>query len=289
MSDEVKNNETETPAETPFVRYDEYWLTKARTLIDGSIETFNKRLKTLNNFLNYLAGGTFLAGASFATYMKSTELEVYVLAAIPLLVIAVAKMFVGVKGSEPAMEDTNMRSPAEINEDYAKLLTKLSGQVKEAGVWVGIATAFTLVCLPFSIYFHNKHAAVEQPASYVHIESDGTEVRVTGLLPKGEDISVFLHGKNAKKEKVPAYTTTLLKEENGSFNAVYSIKDLGLTLDSVVVQYGKDNKLHSYTYKLVKGGASANPARAEDKPKKDPKADKKKKDTTKVTKKDTVG
>lgn len=278
MSDEVKKNET-SAANTPFVRYDEYWLQKARTLIDDSVALFTRRLNTLNKFLNYLAAGTFLGGITYTTYTQSPHLEVYVLAIIPFIFIAIAKYRVGVKGSEPAITDTNMRSPSEINQDYGELLKTISTQTKDATLWVAIATGFTLVCLPFAVFFQNRHAEVKTPDSYVNIQSDAHNVHIEGLLPKGEHVHVVLHGKNAKKETMAPYTTNIIKEDNGGISAVYSLKELELVLDSVQLKYQEGGKSHLYTYAQAKGGPTTS-ARAQTKPKKDPKKGEKKKDTT---------
>ncbi|GAB5400956.1 MAG: hypothetical protein Aureis2KO_25410 [Aureisphaera sp.] len=279
---EVKKNET-AAAETPFVRYDEYWLQKARTLIDDSVALFTRRLTTLNKFLNYLAAGTFLGGITFTTYTQSPHLEVYLLAVIPFIFIAIAKYRVGVKGSEPAITDTNMRSPSEINQDYGELLKTLSAQTKDATIWVAIATAFTLVCLPFAVFFQNRLSQVTPPAQYVSVQNVNKVVQVHGLLPKAENISVTLYGKSTLKKDsiVPGHTTAVIPKEDGSFMANYVLENFKMTMDSVHVAYQLSNKLHHYTYR---GAVTPKVSTTQAKPAKDKKATEKKTDTAKAKK-----
>jgi len=122
MASQTQNN-TPSPHESndkTFLRYDDYWLQKGREMVDGSFETLSKRLTALNNYLNYLIGGTFITGTALTTYLKSPKFEVYVLVAIPVIAVAIAKFMIGIKGSEPVSKNTDMRSPTQINEDYGK-------------------------------------------------------------------------------------------------------------------------------------------------------------------------
>ncbi|MBT8253104.1 MAG: hypothetical protein KJN68_03970, partial [Bacteroidia bacterium] len=191
----AKKNQQETPtkqtvAEKTFLRYDDYWLEKAREMIDSSVETFSKRLKTLNIFLNFLAGGAFIGSTTILTYLQSTNLAVFIFALIPLIFIAIAKYFVSVGGTEPAMETADMRSPTQINKNYGEIIVTLSDQVKYAAKWVGWATAFTLVAFPFAIYFHNLEKATPTPETYLSIQNDGTNLSLQGVLQDAEKVSL---------------------------------------------------------------------------------------------------
>ena len=89
MSEETKEKSTtdHNSAENVLLRYDDYWLRKGRSIVDNSAEALSKRLKTLDNFLNYLAGGTFVGSVALTTYLQSSNIGVYGLVAIPLIFI----------------------------------------------------------------------------------------------------------------------------------------------------------------------------------------------------------
>ena len=255
-------------AATPFVRYDDYWLQKARTMIDGSIDVFTKRLKTLNNFLNYLATGTFLGGVSYTTYLESDRLEVYILFIIPLIVIAIAKYYVSVKGSEPAMQEVDMRSPTKINEEYNDILGTLAEQVKEAGRLVAIATGFVLFCLPLAVYFQNHKKTIEPPVNYTSVQYDGSNLNLQANLQKAEKVSLILYGTDAKKKPKTVYSDILLQKP-GELSKTIEIADLKLQLDSLDMLYTVDGKVQRHTFRptAIKKPAAKTPAETQKKKK----------------------
>lgn len=240
----------------PFVRYDDYWLQKGRDMIDGSIETLSKRLTHLDNFLTYLAAGTFLGGISLTTYLESTNIGVYGFVAIPYIFIGIAKFFTNIGGTAPTLETTDMRSPTQINENYAQILVSLSKQVKKASSWVAVATGFTLVLFPLAVYFHNIDKEVEIPKTYLSIQNDASNLSLNGVLPNAEKVSLTLYGKDVKKRlKMPIYTDLLLQKP-GELNATINLKEINLVLDSLDINYSANGQKLRHTFRFLPAQAS---------------------------------
>ncbi len=246
MSKEVINNNMSTS----FVQYDEYWLQKARQLIDNSVEVFTKRLKSLNDFLDYLAAGTFLGFTGFAVYLKSSEPTVYWLVVIPLVAVAAAKWFVNVQGTQIALEETHMRSPSAINEYYTNMVVILSKQVRNAAIVVAGATLLSLALVPWAVYFHNRLSEIKIPDSYVHISYDDEKVEASGLLPKVDNIYLIMFGKKKGTDTIsdPLYTSILQKKDS-SLSTVLYLEELEIDLDSIMLQYQVGEKWHHYIHK----------------------------------------
>ena len=271
MSVDPQNNDThQKTTEKPFIRYDDYWLQKGRQMIDGSIETLTNRLTNLNNFLNYLAAGTFLSGISITTYLQSANIGVYWLVAIPLIFIGIAKFFISVGATTPDIETTDMRSPTQINENYAQILIKLSKKVKKASQWVAISTGFTLALLPFAVYLHNCEQQVEIPKTYLSIQDEGSVLSLEGILPTDtKTINLILYGKDGKKNsKTPIYTD-ILPIKPGIINATISLDKLNIVLDSVDINYVSKNIIKQNTYRFKKENTKASSVKKEENKKKE--------------------
>lgn len=258
MSTEQQKKETQNqaPNKKPFVRYDDYWLQKAREMIDGSLEALSGRLNTLDKFLNFLVAGAFIGGVSLTTYLQSKELAVYVFALIPLVTIGIAKYFVNIGGTKPAMEGADMRNPTDINENYAQILVTLALQVKRASIFVGIATAFTLVSLPFAVYFHNQSENTKPPSTYLSIQNDGTNLSLQGVLPDAKKVSVTLYGKDAKKKAKPPIYTDLLLQKPGELEATINLKTLKIVIDSLELNYTASKQKQRHTYRMDRSVAN---------------------------------
>lgn len=256
MSEDKKDEAAES-APIPFVRYDDYWLQKARTLIDGSIELFSARLATLNNFLNYLALGTFLGGITYTTYKTSTRPEVFGLFVLPLICIAIAKYMVSVGGSDIVMKEKDMRSPTQINDGYNDILKTLSLQVKDAAWWVGFATAVTVVCFPFAMYFQNVANETKTPKSYLSVQSDGNTLSLNGSLSEVEKMSAILYGKNLKKKSRAPIHTDILFQKPGVLSATIDLKKNKIVLDSVELNYEEGEQSLRHTFRIMKSTSKA--------------------------------
>lgn len=253
-----KNNPSpQESSDKPFLRYDDYWLQKGREIVDGSIETLSKRLTALNNYLNYLIGGTFITGTALSTYLKSSKFEVYALVAIAIIAVAIAKFMVGVKGSAPVSKTTDMRSPTQINEDYGRIITKLSKQVNEAAGAVGAATFIALLCMPFAVYFHNCESEKELPKTYLSITDDGSNLKLNGALENAQKVSLTLYGKDSKKKPKNRIYTDLLLQTPGKINVTINLEKLKIKLDSVDVNYSSKNSVNQNTYRFKKENTKA--------------------------------
>lgn len=265
---QAKTNNSQTSKD--WLQYDEYWLLKGREIINNTVTTLEKRLKTLNTFLNYLAAGTFFGGISFSTYVESKNIAVYILIVIPLLSIAYAKYEVGIKGGQVINESTDMRSPNQINKEYNGILTKLIKQVKEATLTVGIATGFTLACLPFAVYFHNSQKSIQAEGEYFAIQYDSKTLKVTGNEPKMKNLNIILFGKTPKnKVRIPIQREILL-ESPERFSTTFDLENIKIKLDSVELYYLLDEQKVKSTYRYYKNSPPIRPEKNQNnKPAKD--------------------
>lgn len=251
--------ENTSPSETTnsdFKQYDEYWLSKARMQLDGDIDRYSRRLKTLYKFLDYLAAGTFFGGVAFTTYLKSTNLIVYLLFIVPLLTIAIGKYYVGVKGTEVISKETDMRSPTQINKYYVAIVKKLSEQVKEAASFVGIATGVTLTLLPFGIYIQNLEEDNTIDGKFLVVQYDQANLTINGNIPESKKVTAILYGKNKKKKVRTPITTDILIQKPGKISASLDLSLLDISLDSLDLFYSFGQKKVRSTYRYVENTAS---------------------------------
>lgn len=251
LSESSNKTGTMTNQSEEFFQYDEYWLKKGRSIIDNTISTLEKRIKNLNTFLNYLVAGTFFGGVSFSTYVESTNLAVYILITIPLIFIVIAKYKVGVKGGNIISESVDMRSPTQINKEYNDTLQKLTAKVREATLAVAVATGFSLVCLPFAVFFHNKEKSNTIDGEYFVVQYDSKILKVSGNEPKMKNLNVVLFGKTPNnKERTPIQREVLI-ENPTNFSSSFDLENLMIKLDSVEIHYILDEQEVKSTYRYT--------------------------------------
>ncbi len=237
-----------------FERYDDYWLKKARTFIDESLNVFSERLKSLNNFLNYLAGGTFIGGASYTAFLQSKELLVFISFIIPVFFIGMAKFAITYGAGKIEMRQTDMRSPTQINDSYNAIVSRIALNIKRSSVWVGAATFFSLVCFPMANYFHNQEERINVPKNLISVtrNTKKNELAINGNLEKVEKIHIVLFGKDTKKNKKDPLLMNFVQEESGEFKGLIPLSRYGMnSIDSLDLSYEISDKMVHNTYRFI--------------------------------------
>ncbi|UII78582.1 hypothetical protein [Flagellimonas sp. CMM7] len=249
----MSDNSEEKDIAMDFERYDDYWLKKARTFIDESLDSLSARIKSLNNFLNYLAGGTFIGGASYTTFLQSKELSVFVSFIIPIFFIGMAKFAITYGAGKIEMRDTDMRSPTQINDSYNAIISRIALNIKRSSGWVGVATFFSLICFPMANYFHNQEPELDIPKNFISVtaHTKENELVINGNLDNVEQIHVELFGKDTKKKKKDPVLLNIIQEESGEFKGLITLSRHEIkSIDSLDLSYKvNDKKVHS-TYRF---------------------------------------
>ncbi len=236
-----------------FIRYDDYWLQKARTYIDGSLDVLSARIKSLNNFLNYLAGGAFIGGASYTTFLQSKEPLVFVSFIIPFFFIAMAKFAISFGASKIEMRETDMRSPTQINDSYNSLISRIALNIKRSSGWVGAATFFSLICFPMANYFHNQEKELYVPKNHISVSANTkkNELLINGSFEKLDKIHVTLFGKDVKNKSKDPIMMNFLQEDSGEFKSLIVLSRYGInSIDSLDLSYKIKDKLTHNTYRF---------------------------------------
>ena len=260
--EEKQSENTGAQEKNQFVRYDEYWLQKARTSIDNLTLSLSNRLESLNKFLNYLVAGTFLGlgGITFTAFLESTKWHIFLIFILPLIFIGIAKYKVSVVAGELEFKETDMRSPTQINDAFFKSIKVQSAHVKNAASYVGMATTFTLICFPLAIFLQNLEDSNEIPETYFSVTTDSDKkVFLHGSLPEIESLSVILYGKDLKKVPKPPVYTDILLQEKGHLNTTIDLKKISLLLDSLELSYetGSRKSNHRFTFPNNNKGTSS--------------------------------
>ncbi len=236
-----------------FDRYDDYWLKKARTLIDESLNVFSERLKSLNSFLNYLAGGTFIGAAGYTTFLQSKEILVFVSFIIPIFFIGMAKFAITYGAGKIEMRQTDMRSPTQINDSYNTIISRIALNIKRSSGWVGAATFFSLICFPMANYFHNQEPELNISNNFISVSADikKNELLIIGNLKKAENTHIVLFGKDTKKNKKDPVLMNLVQEESNEFKGLIALRRYGInSIDSLDLSYKIEGKMIHNTYRF---------------------------------------
>ncbi|GMN07492.1 hypothetical protein MTsPCn5_28810 [Croceitalea sp. MTPC5] len=252
-------DKSDTSPKNQFVRYDEYWLQKARDSIDGTTQALTQRLESLNKFLNYLVAGAFLGvgGVTYATYLESPKWYIYLAFIIPLVIVGIAKYKVSIDGGELELRNTDMRSPTQINEAYFRIIAAQSKKVKDAAGYVGLATFFILICFPLAIFLQNLEESKDVPDTYFSVTTDSKSLYIQGNLGNVEKVWAVLYGKDLKNNVRPPIHADFLLQKKGQLDIIIDLKKLGLKLEKVELFYSEKDKKFNHIFGFGKENLDA--------------------------------
>ena len=222
------------------IRFDEYWMEKGRTIVDGTLEGLEKRHKRLMEFLNYLGGGTFIAGTTWAAVMGTTNPLVYLFFALPLVAIVVTKYQIGVELTNPDFGRFDIRSPLQIQNFYNSLVNSRREKLRQGQQALQLILGLVVICYPLGLWFHNLDKAETKTTDPVEILSYETSTRVKGQFDDSQQMIVQFFGqpKDTFKTKSVEITKEIKKDEK--FDLYFRHSKLTLIPESIRIEYLDD-------------------------------------------------
>ena len=238
------------PPKVPF-NYNFYWLEYIKNTLDNTLPNIEKHHKSYTDFLDALSIATFIGGTALAAFYKTTDFWVYACIYLPVAILQWAKYKIKIEHNNlPTTTIEDIRSPKQIHQAHNMFVEKRRENLKNAKPWVKWATLAYLVLVPIGIYRNNTLKKTAAYKKFTNITYSNGLVEVSALVPKANNFSIILEGKDvADNKKSKKVAIQIPKDSLGLIRAKIYPKTQEIIPTEISLSYEKDGNLHSFTYK----------------------------------------
>lgn len=209
-------------------------------------------------FINSLLALTLFGGVALGTYLTTSCWYIYVLFALPMVTVVLARWMIGIEFSRPEYKSPDLRSPIQINKAFNSIVDARRKQLIRARSWVATTVSMFILCVPLGVFLFNKdkaekEAKKQQPIpEYVYVDNQDKAIVVKAKLPNVTDLQIHLIGLNPTTKKMDTIVSHVYKNEKGELIASYYKKRLSITVSKVNLTYPKADHLETYQFMIGK-------------------------------------